>query len=55
MLFRLRIFFKETLFNKFHCLFINKWCESRYFENNSTHVLKFYQSELDRQQSNEVR
>jgi hypothetical protein len=50
MLFR----FMETLFNKFHCLFINRWCESRYFEHNPTHVLSFYRSELDRQQPNQV-
>ena len=49
MLFRLRIFFLETLFNKFHCLFINRWSESRYSEINPTHLLSFYRNELDRQ------
>ena len=48
MFFRLIIFLMETLFNKFHCLFINKWCDSIYFEINLTHVLSFYHIELDR-------
>jgi hypothetical protein len=52
MLFRLRIFVMETLFNKFHCLFINRWCRIRYFKHNSTHVLSFYRNELDKRQSN---
>jgi hypothetical protein len=42
----------KTLFNKFHCLFINIECEGKYFEHNLTHVLSFYCSELERQQSN---
>jgi len=54
MLFRLIIFLMKTLFNKFHYLFINRWCESRYFELNPTYVLSFYHSELDRQQLNQV-
>jgi hypothetical protein len=54
MMFRLIIFFMKTLFNKFYYLFINRWCESRYFENNPTHILSFYHNELDNQHSNKV-
>jgi hypothetical protein len=54
MLFRLRVFFMEILFNKFHCLFTSRWCESKYFENKPTHVLLFYHSKLDRQRSNQI-
>jgi len=54
MLSRLIIFFIETISNKFHCLFINIWCESRYFENNPTYILSFYCREIDRKQSNQV-
>jgi hypothetical protein len=42
----------KTLFNKFHSLFINIWCEGKYFERDLTHVLSFYCSELERQQLN---
>jgi len=42
----------KTLFNKFHCLFINRWSESRYSEINPTHVMSFYRNELDRQKLN---